>query len=240
MIESQSNFKFGAPIIFLSSIPVVLPNNEDVIVHLKPLTYKEIHSQIALKYVKEHSKDIKDIYVYEALLTPHIVSVDGIIGFPSISSFVSQMSLEHKRFLYAKLLEYSVVSEEQLESIESMLDVQFNPMFQDESWECKVCQEKKLDYSRGCGFLDKDKRDSSPLLPRVSGKRIIECPISSIDFYILNQASKVHTLWASGNLPEAGGIGDQTDWFVKVALLFKRKLSEAEQASIERVKDKTR
>ena len=234
----ESSFKYGPSNLFLTSIWVSLPSDPEVYIYITPLTHSKIHKIQELQYFKSKHPTIFDPSTIQLLLSEHIADTKNVIGFSDTYSFVSQLPLSDVRFLYMELMTISVVTSEQLEELTTMLDIQFNPVFQDETWDCRNCQEKKLDYSRGCGFLKETERDLNPLLPRINGVRYTQCPISSIEAFTANQASKAHTMLINGVLPESGGIGDQTDWFVKAALLFKRKVAEAERAAYEERKNK--
>ena len=162
-----------------------------------------------------------------------IVTFREAVGFPDISTFVDQLPNQDVSYLYHKLLEVSTLNLEQLEALEGMLDIQFHPAFQDDSWNCEICQKKKLDYSRACGYLPEDKRDPSPMLPKIGNRKFTECPIATIEPYVASQASLAYTMFDQGALPETGGLGAQTEWFVRVALLYKRKIAEAERRAME-------
>ena len=229
----ESSFKYGPSNLFLTNIWVSLPSDPEVYILLTPLTHSKIHKIQELYYFKSNNPIIFDPTTIQLLLSEHIIDTKNVMDFPDTYSLMSQLSISDIGFLYKELATISIVTTEQHEELSAMLDIQFNPVFQDESWDCKTCQERKLDYSRGCGFLAENARDLSPLLPRIKGIRYTQCPISSIDAFVANQASKAHTMLINSVLPESGGIGDQTDWFVKAALLFKRKVSEAEKAAYE-------
>ena len=234
----ESSFKYGPSNLFLTSIWVALPSDPEVYIYLTPLTHSNIQQLQELYYFKSKNSLVFDPNTLPLIVSKNITDTKNVFGFPDTYTFVSQLASSDVAFLYDALMDISVVTPEQHEELSIMLDIQFAPTFQEDSWDCRVCQEKGLDYARGCGFLDEDKRDLNPLLPRINGTRFTKCPISSIDAFVANQASKAHTMFVAGVLPESGGLGNQTDWFVKASLLFKRKLSAMESAMYEERKNK--
>lgn len=235
---SEPTFKYGSCLIYRTPFWVALPSDSEVALLLKPLSHNIVESLKELQYV--HSKDT----TYFNYLTNRTVLLNAVIdsknamNFPSLEALVNQLSNEDIRFLYEKLTTISMMTQDQIESLGMILQIQFDPQFREDSWNCESCQKKKLDYSRACGFLPEDKRDPAAMLPRIDGKRFTQCPISMIDGYAASQASLSHTLFTSGVLPEAGGLGEQTEWFVRAALTYKRKLAEAESAMMDTHKKK--
>jgi len=231
-------FKFGAPLLFRLPMWVNLPSDSEVSLLLKPLTYSDITAFYDTYYITQCSDKFLNPSTHHTILHDAVVDYKNIINFPDITTLLQQLPIKDIQYLYECLMELSSISKEQLEELNMMLDIQFNPVFGDESWNCTVCQAKKLDYSRACGFLPEAERDPAPYLPRVGERRFTQCPISTLDGHVSSQASLAHTLLISGVLPEVGGLGEQTEWFVRVALLYKRKVAEAERAQIEASKQK--
>jgi hypothetical protein len=201
---------------------------DDSYIQLMPLTNKELHALDEQIYLY-NKQQIPILVTKRSVLGNAITDTINIHGFKNAKQLVKQLSNEDIDTLYDALQKTSRVSAEQLNALSSMIDIQFNQAYQDETWSCEVCRAKKLDASRGCGYLEPKDRDTSPYLPRINGVRPLICPISEFDSFILSQASTAYSFLSSGVLPEDGGIGNQTDWFVKVSLLYKRKLKEAEQ-----------
>lgn len=234
----NSEFKYGFPILFREPIWVSLNSDEESILFLKPLSYSTISSSHELQYINQKDDTFFKISTHREFIKSVIVGGKNIVGFDDLSKIADQLSNEDVFKIYSKIIQYSTVSREQLLNISDLLEIQFHPSFNNESWNCETCQAKGLDYSRGCGFLPEDKRDPAPMLPRIGSRRFDICPISTLDSYVLNQASMAHQFYSSGVLPETGSIGDQTEWFVKVALLYKRKISEAERDAVSNKKNK--
>ena len=229
----SSPFEFGAPLLFRLPMWVNLPSDPEVSLLLKPLTYSDITAFYDTYYIAKRSDKFLNPSTYHTVLQEAVVDYKNVVNFPNVESLLQQLPTEDIQYLYGCLMELSSISKEQLNELTMMLDIQFNPVFSNESWDCTVCRAKKLDYSRACGFLPEAERDPTPFLPRVGDRRFSVCPISTLDGHVSSQASLAHTLLVSGVLPEVGGLGDQTEWFVKVALLYKRKVAEAERAQIE-------
>lgn len=208
--------------------PVWVKLEVDAYIQLIPLTHKELHMLDEEVYLSTKSTS-KLLLTKRGVLEKAIGDTQNVYGFSSAKQLVAHCASSVIDELYETLIAISKVTAEQTTALDEMLDIQFNPAFQDDTWKCEVCQQKKLDKSRGCGYLPVEERDTAPYLPRINGTRPTVCPISEIDHFIFRQAALAYSLLDSGVLPEDGGIGSQTDWFVKTALLYKRKLREAEQ-----------
>lgn len=231
-------FKYGPANIYLTPVWVELPSDPEVAFLIKPLSHSTISQAQELEYFKKNNNQFFKYETLQSSLADVIIDTRNTFQFPNTTLLLEQLTNSDLKFLYERLIDISIISNDQLDNLEDMLTIQFNPQFQGESWDCSICQAKKLDYSRGCGFLDKDKRDPSPMLPRVNGRRATICPISELDGYVLHQASLAHSMLDAGVLPEPGGIGNQTVWFVRAALLYKRKLAEAESAAMKAATNK--
>lgn len=234
----EKPFKYGYPLLFRAPAWVKLPSDADVSVQIKPLPYSTISAAQDSHYLSQQTTEYFNPSTYHTILENAVIDTQNAIGFPSIKLFLQQLSKNDLRYLYNRLMELSTISRLQLDELNMMLEIQFNPQFQEDSWNCSVCQAKKLDYNRACGYLPEDKRDPAPILPRVGERRFLVCPISTIDIHVINQASMAHNLMTAGLLPEDGGINAQTEWFVKVALLYKRKIAEAERNQMEASRNK--
>ena len=231
-------FKFGPANLFLTQVWVELPSDSEVALLIRPLTYAEIITNQEIAYLHSQNKDYFKTVTYQSIITPCVLDSRGAINFPTLSDLIEQLGREDLYFIHSRLMEISTVTSDQLGELGEMLDIQFSPQLRDDSWKCTTCQEKKLDYTRACGFLPEDKRDKSPLLPRIKGQRFTQCPISLLDGYIIKQASLAHSMLEAGTLPEAGGVGNQTEWFVRAAFTYKNKIAEAEREMVNAYKNK--
>ncbi len=225
----ESSFQYGPANLFLTGAWVELPSDPEAAVFLLPLTHSEVSQVSELHYLNQQDSSYFQHRTPQLTLLAAIKDTRNILGFPSIHLLLNQLPPKDIKYLHDRLLGMSILTPEQTSELSDMLDIQFNSAFKDDTWGCQLCQEKKLDYSRGCGFLPEDKRDPAPMLPRVNGKRPLICPISTIDSYVLHQASRAYTMLDAGILPEAGGLGQQTEWFVKSALMYKNKIAMAEK-----------
>lgn len=234
----SGSFKYGPCNIYRSPIWVTLPSDPDVTIQLKPLSHNFITAAQESLYISKSSSDYTLRTTHREIVALSTIDATNSIGFPSVQDVVMQLPQSDIVFLYDRLLDISTVSADQLSELNMMLEVQFSPQFSEDSWNCKVCQSKKLDYARACGFLPEDKRDPKPMLPRVGDRVYTQCPISTIDVHATNQTAMAYNLFDAGVLPEDGGVGEQSEWFVKAALLYKRKIAEAERNAIEAAKNK--
>jgi len=236
----ETPFTYGNPLLFLTPIWVELSSDPDVAVLLKPLSYAMITKHQETLYMHQQDSSLFKFNTSHVVLEDSVIDTRNAFDFPDIPSFLKQLPLEDIRFLHAKTVELSTLTGEQYDALGDMLNIQFNPQFQGDSWNCDICREKKLDSTRGCGFLPEGERDPNPALPRIGSRRFSVCPISTIDNYVINKASLCHSMFTEGVLPEAGGTGEQTEWFIKVALLYKRKIAEAERNALEEHKKKNK
>jgi len=229
----MEKFRYGCPLLLRSEFSVPLLSDSETSVILKPLSYSTVTSANVTQYMLSKDADLIPFQTIRDIIKLSVVNYREAHGFPNISSFVDQLPNKDISHLYTKLIEISTLTLSQLEALEDMLDIQFHPLFQDESWKCEICQKKRLDSTRGCGYLPVEKRDKSPILPKIGNRKFTECPISSIDPYVSSQASIAYSMFSQGVLPETGGLSEQTEWFIRVSLLYKRKIAEAERRAIE-------
>jgi len=229
-------FKYGSATLYRTPVWVSLPSDSEVKLLLKPLPHKLLTEYSERSYIIHKSKDYTLTDTVHEAVAAAIVDTMNTFGFPSNTQLVNSLSLSDLHFLHDRVLELSVVTQDQMKAMRDMLDIQMHKDFSDDTWNCIVCKAKGLDYARACGFLDKDKRDPKPLLPIVAGKRYTECPIASLDTFVLNQMALAHNLMELGVLPEAGGLGNQSDWFVQAALIYKRKMVSMEQQALDDAK----
>jgi len=234
-LQNTTELPGGAPLLFRTPFWVSLPSDSSVKLLLKPLTYKMLSSINEAMYITDKVKDLQTLNSIRTLITEVVENFRGAVGFPDVASLINQLPTEDIEYLYNSLIKISVLSDTQRLYIADMLSVQMHPYFSEDSWTCDVCRKKQLDYARGCGFLPKDKRDPAPMLPRINGRRFAVCPISTLDPFILTQAAMAHSFLEAGALPEDGGIGEQTDWFVKIAVLYKSKVAEAKNLAMEQI-----
>lgn len=223
-----ASYKYGAPLLFRTPMWVALLSDPDVLVELRPMSFREVAGLSEVRYLQDRDDKILSIETLQTVLTSHIISSHRALHFPNTATFVNQLPIKDVQHLYLKLMEISRLLPEQASELSSMLDVQFSSMFRDESWDCEVCIKKKLQYNRACGYLPENERDPKAMLPRVKGKTFTECPISQMDNFVLNQAGKAYQMLEKGVLPEPGGTGDQTEWFIQAASMYNRKIQEAE------------
>jgi len=233
----MEKFPCGVPILFRTPVWVSLKTDTSVSILLQPLTYDTLVRSQESAYIASKDRSMNGIVTSRQLLEQAIIDSINAINFTSIQSLVAHLSKEDVIYLYTKLIEISDVSQEQLRELEVMLDIQFNPRFHDENWDCSTCQRRGFDKTRACGFLPEEEREPGFFM-KVNGKHFSMCPLSTLDNYALQQAHMAHQYLDAGVMPEEGGIGQQTSWFVKVALLYKRKLKQAEKVAYEEMKQK--
>ncbi len=224
---------YGPANIYRNPIWVALASDPEVLVQLQPLSHSTITSYNDLAYLQGHLPVPKNTYTTRTIVANATIAIKNAIGFPKASDLIAQLSPIDIIHLYNALMGMSITTQEQYDKLSAMLDVQFNPNFSEESWDCEICRKKGLDYTRACGYLPEDKRDPNPILPKTGAIIYTVCPISTMDYHVIGQASMAYTLLDAGILPEGQGLGNQTEWFVKAALLYKRKAVAAEKKALD-------
>ena len=75
-----------------------------------------------------------------------------------------------------KILEMSSVTQEELDSLQKSINIKFGKSFQAETWNCEVCQAKRLDKTRNCGFRGEKDKDPSFVI-HADNQAYTYCPI---------------------------------------------------------------
>lgn len=207
---------YGMPFIFRTPVWFTLPSDSDARIKLKPAKYKDIMQYSEMLYASKLNIDAQLFDNNIEIISDAIVDMDNIYGFSNNEQLLRQLSNEDKQFIIEKYGLLSVITEEQLTNIKNMLDILYAKPLQDENWSCEACKHKKLQEYRACGFIPEEKR-SKNFTYKLKGKVYTECPKNKLEPFIMAQAQEAHKLFSNGLLPEAGGVGDQTMWFIEVA-----------------------
>ena len=214
-------------LIFRSPFWATLPSDNESQVELVPMTYRSYHSLQESAQTVHKNPQLKIYNTQKQFLVKHILDTNNIDGFPDIATLVNYLPRADIDYLYTQLIEISQPTQKHMEELSLWLDIQFDPIFSDENWDCSVCQEKGFDVQRACGFLPEAQRIVRFKM-KISGRTYTICPKSTIEPFEVTQAATAHKFYDSGNLPEDGSIGNQTIWFVRYAQAYQAALNTAE------------
>jgi len=138
---------------------------------------------------------------------------DASGGIPKKEELLAILPASIVTDLLGFILKIGMYNQEFISKLEDSLHAVSNPRFQDESWNCKTCQKRRLDRQRNCPFLPKEDHDSLVTYPTHSGITTI-CPIGNADISLVNMAIEARNYKSQALLPEDGGIRNQTVFFM--------------------------
>lgn len=126
-----------------------------------------------------------------------------------------------------QILTHSSITPDDLKLLRTAVDIKFGKTFKGDTWNCETCQEKRLDRTRNCGYLGNQDKDST--FKVMDGKQVYtSCPIYGLDLDILADAVDSYVMYDSKLLPDAGGLYDQTRFFVISSSVVTQKIREEE------------
>ena len=126
-----------------------------------------------------------------------------------------------------RILEMSSVPQDKLNILQKAINIKFNSQFQSETWDCVVCKSKRLDKVRNCGYRSEQDKDPNFRI-HVDNQVYTSCPIYGVDTDILADAVDSYIMYDQKLLPDAGGLFDQTRFFVIASTLVTQKLRDEE------------
>ena len=126
------------------------------------------------------------------------------------------------------ILQMSSVTQEELDTLQKSVNIKFGKTFKSETWDCTVCKDKRLDKTRNCGFRGELTKDST-FKVHADNQVYTHCPIYDVDADILADAVDSYMMFDENMLPDAGGLYDQTRFFVFASSIVTQKLREEER-----------
>lgn len=136
--------------------------------------------------------------------------------------------------LYANILTSSYVSNEDMASIKRAVGIVMEESFKDDTFKnCDLCKERGLDKQRNCPMLDKSTHDPM-VFYIVDQEKVKICPMEDVNSPIVADAFRCHSLSSGGFMPSAGGMYDQTMFFVESSLLVKGVIDRAQAKAMEK------
>ena len=139
---------------------------------------------------------------------------------------------------YNKLFDEIIKKSKVSEDIEQVLTKTFHILSDknsaNDTWNCEVCKERGLQYSRNCPLIDEGDKDFNYI---IQGEVYKSCPIGETlnTKELYNSAFYSYNLYKKGLLPNSGGFFDQTDFFVTSVSIIENLISEYEQKELEKM-----
>ena len=193
---------------------------------LKPLAYKQlldmddlIPNNQALVNIEVYNSNVIEVY-------KNNLPIDKIL-----------VPYEIKKQVGHYILDISQLTAEELEKLQLSIEIKFDKKFQNDTWNCNICQKKKLDRRRNCGYRnEKNKLKDFNIL--VGDKLYTYCPIYDIDKELLSKAVECYNLYEKCFLPEQGGLYDQTQFFIIASNLIAEKIQEEHEKELKEMQNK--
>ena len=177
---------------------------------LQPLPYR-LYSE--LQQFQKYPIGFEPQDAISAILLQGVDTVDSVfpIEVKDLASSIPQSILQE---LMSKIMEISIPTKEDSDKLAISIDLAVNPKYSKDSWDCEVCQSKKLDLQRNCPYLDPEEYHEDTMSFQLMEETVTTCPIALKDNLILHQAFEAKTIADANILPEAGALGDQLVFFV--------------------------
>jgi len=115
------------------------------------------------------------------------------------------------------VLAISAITEEDINTLSLSSKIHFDETFSSSNWQCNICQEKRLDTRRNCGYLDyknNPKHFNESFKVHVGRDIYTHCPIFDINKDMLSDAIQSYNFYEAKFLPDEGGLFDQTRFFI--------------------------
>ena len=175
---------------------------------LEPLIAEQRHNEFTYQTCKLSIVDIED-------------NQGNLVNFTTLSpKTLAELS--------NAVLVASSVTQDELDILSQSINIKFGKEFQAETWNCEVCQHKRLDRVRNCGFRGEKEKDPSFRL-QADNQVYKYCPIYEVDADVLADAVDSYVMYDKQLLPDVGGLYDQTRFFVLSSSLVKNKLRSEEE-----------
>ncbi len=140
--------------------------------------------------------------------------------------------------LYDAIIHVSIVHNEDIKSIKSAVTISLEDTFNDDTFRsCDLCKSKKLDKQRNCPYLKKEHQDPA-VFYIIGGDKIEQCPMDKLNSDIVSDGFKCYNMYDKGFLPVAGGMYDQTMFYVEVSSIIKNLISIHTNKEIEKTSNK--
>jgi len=178
--------------------------------YITPLTYKTY----SMLYLQGLPEDITMPLFPEVILEECVKGSENIN--PQPTNWFEELPLDVRNNLIEKIQSISIPDKNFYDTLSISVELAINPRFNDESWRCANCQKRKLDLSRNCPFIDTKEHDPVFSLS-VAGDTYNVCPMNLQDKQLLRAAFEAKGFRETNCLPEDGGIGNQSVFYVVVS-----------------------
>jgi len=211
-----------SPIFF---IPTPYKDNKKYLVRCRVLSKKELEA------LNEYNQDVENraetAYLIYSMAIDYVEDEQG--NRLSYDALPYPVCVEIAHYI----LNESIISPEMLEALELNIRLQFSDELKSDNWKCSICREKRLDRVRNCGYrneLDKNKDFKIQI-----GEHIYtHCPIYDIDKDLIASAIECYNMFNSGFLPDAGGLYDQTQFFITASSLVGNAIQKRREKEMEK------
>jgi len=148
-------------------------------------------------------------------------------------NLINEMSDEQINFLYEKIIDISTTKQDDLELLEKLFWISQSDELSGDTWNCDKCKEKGLQEERNCPMIT----DKPKYIGVWFGEDYFFCPKYDLIKYneLIGSAFNAYSMFDKGVLPEAGGLYDQTNWFIDSAFTIKLLVSEKERKDMEKL-----
>lgn len=131
--------------------------------------------------------------------------------------------------LAKSIIEVSLVKEEIITKIRTNIALVMDSKYHSDTWDCEVCKSRSLDSVRNCKFRsDYSKIFDSSFELLVDSVKYDHCPMYYKDSELVSDVFNCFHGWEQGILPEAGGLVDQTEFFMVATALVRKYKNELE------------
>jgi hypothetical protein len=165
----------------------------------------------------------------ELILEYAILDTENMIDNPGSYKWHSVLSSELQQELIGILVDTSIPDKDFYAKLTLTTELAINPRFSGESWNCANCQKRKLDRSRNCPYLDKEEFHDPSYALNILGEVYTQCPMNLQDYSLLKMAFDARSIRQAGNgMPEAGGLADQSVFYVICSEFVERAIKSEE------------
>jgi len=206
-------------------------------VEYRALSYKELlflRNNFFSKNMQHSAKPF--IIEYATIRYWNIQDKDGN-DITTTTKLLEVLPQDYVNLLVEDILRNSVLPEGFGYQATTGLDLAMDDKFQSDDWDCTECQLRNLHKQRNCGYVDK-KEWSDKFMLVVGTETFYECPMYSLDHQIISDMFKTYSMSELGNLPDTGGLYDQTEFFVTSATLVRNKVKAMEKEAHEEMTKK--
>ena len=193
---------------------------------LKSPSYK-FYSQIG--YYNKFPEGVIEESLDSSLLEHCLIDAFNVKNYEKPSDLPPEVQQE----LIDAIVELFYPQEDFFSILDFTLTLSLDPKFTNGSWDCKTCQEKRLDKQRNCPFLDKEEYHEDSFKILVGDDLYSVCPMNKKDDLLLSLSIEAYKILDSGFLPTVGGYGEQPLLFCLTSRAVKDKLRYYENKKLE-------